>query len=320
MPDPSTTRLALYKSKSDGSEVVSYTQDIGQNLDKLDAAVGALACTSTTRPSSPYNGQFIRETDTNRVWVSNGSAPASGSWREISTATTLQTFTAGIALTRTNATDIAIATATAAAAQRMFGVGADGKLNWGSGSAVEDTNLYRSGVNALTTDDSLTVGINLSVTGNLTVGGIGKVLFVRKTADTNSTSGTGTDDPHLTVSLVAGAVYELSGRLYLQTTDTTNADFAMTFTTQTSTGGYWDISGPNQTSTTDSTSTRTIATPFGAGARTFGAISGSVIPLILGGIVRPTVSGAFAVNWNRAGASGTVTLSADSWMELTRVA
>lgn len=31
-------------------------------------------CTSTTRPTSPYNGQFIYETDTNLQYVWNGSA------------------------------------------------------------------------------------------------------------------------------------------------------------------------------------------------------------------------------------------------------
>jgi hypothetical protein len=57
-------------------------------------------------------------------------------------------------------------------------VDTDGTINWGPGaSTVPDTNLYRSAANVLTTDDSLAVGINLSVagsgaiTGNLAVTG-----------------------------------------------------------------------------------------------------------------------------------------------------
>jgi hypothetical protein len=94
----------------------------------------------------------------------------------------------------------------------------------------------------------------------------------------------------------------------------------MTFTAPASTGGWWDAYGQNQTSTTDSTAVRSIATAFGAGARTFGAVSGSAIPIILGGLVKPTATGTFALNFNRAGASGTVTVSADSYMRLSRIA
>lgn len=61
-----TTRLAL--SKPLGTETV----DIGvlnANADKLDAAAGATICTSTTRPSTPYSGQVIYETDTGYYYV-----------------------------------------------------------------------------------------------------------------------------------------------------------------------------------------------------------------------------------------------------------
>lgn len=48
--------------------------------------------------------------------------------------------------------------------QDRFLARSDGRLMWGSGSAAQDTVLYRSGANALRTDDSLRVD------GNLTVG------------------------------------------------------------------------------------------------------------------------------------------------------
>jgi hypothetical protein len=74
----------MYKSASDGSEDVSYTQDIGQNLDKIDAAVGFQIVTSSTRPSSPFPGKPITESDTSyRTYFSNGTSPASASWVEI---------------------------------------------------------------------------------------------------------------------------------------------------------------------------------------------------------------------------------------------
>lgn len=168
MPDTPTSRLQLYKSASDGSEDVNYTQDLGNNLDKLDLAVGALACTSSTRPSTPWNGQLIRETDTNRLWVSNGSAPASGSWKEICTPGAAQTFTAAVTMSAGLTLNGAASTTTVAQAglaadtNRRITIDASGKLTWGSGATAGDTTLYRSAADTLKTDDAFVVGGNLT--------------------------------------------------------------------------------------------------------------------------------------------------------------
>lgn len=194
MPDPSTTRLGLYKSKSDGSELVNYTQDIGQNWDRVDAAVGFQSCTSTTRPSSPYSGKGIFETDTSyRTLFSNGTSPASASWVEIPNSSA--TFSNSLKLASGKQINIggsgsnaALAVLTAAASDDMistrlsgdtasrFLVEADGGHFWGAGgSSNADTTLYRSAADTLKTDDSFIVGTNLTVsgtaniTGNLTV-------------------------------------------------------------------------------------------------------------------------------------------------------
>lgn len=55
-------------------------------------------CTSSTRPASPFEGQVIYETDTDKVLVYNGSAwlpPWNTAWGSLgrATATTSQTFT-----------------------------------------------------------------------------------------------------------------------------------------------------------------------------------------------------------------------------------
>jgi hypothetical protein len=75
-----TARLGL--SKPDVNDVYNVGVP-NANADLLDNQVGFLAATSLTRPSAPYNGQSIRETDTGKYYVSNGSAPASGSWTQI---------------------------------------------------------------------------------------------------------------------------------------------------------------------------------------------------------------------------------------------
>lgn len=197
MPDPSTTRLALYKSKSDGSELVSYTQDIGQNWDRVDAAAGFQACTSSTRPSSPYSGKPIMETNTSyRSYFSNGTSPASASWVEIPNssgtfggnltlasgsslsigAATLTRSSGGALNLNTNyqrtgaaSTDVAYSALVTGDPSDRVRIYTSGKIEIGPGNAALDVNLYRSAANTLTTDDDF-VANNLFATGwkNLT--------------------------------------------------------------------------------------------------------------------------------------------------------
>ena len=65
-----TSRLGLTKPAA--NDPVSIDQ-LNANFDKLDAAIGDAICTSTTRPSSPFTGQKIYETDTGLEYVYSGS-------------------------------------------------------------------------------------------------------------------------------------------------------------------------------------------------------------------------------------------------------
>jgi len=190
VPDPSTTRLALYKSKSDGSELVNYTQDIGQNWDKVDAAVGYQIVTSSTRPSSPYPGKPITESDTSyRTYFSNGTSPASGSWVEIpnSSATYNNNLkiaagkqinfgasgsSAYLAVLTTAAGDDVVSTRITGDTVSRFLLETDGTHSWGpGGSTAADVILTRSGTSTLGLTGSLSVSSNLSVAGSGTMTG-----------------------------------------------------------------------------------------------------------------------------------------------------
>ncbi len=177
MPDPSTTRLALYKSKSDGSELVSYTQDIGQNLDKLDAAAGFQVVTSSTRPSSPYSGKPIAQSDTSySTYFSNGTAPASASWVEIPNSSS--TFGSNLKL--------------ATSAQLVIGA---------------DTNLYRSAANTLKTDDSFVIGGDLKLVN-------GGTTYRNKLSTSTTVANTASETVIAALTIpagdaVAGAVYRI---------------------------------------------------------------------------------------------------------------
>ncbi|MEU3281583.1 hypothetical protein [Streptomyces antibioticus] len=188
MPDTPTTRLSLYKSASDGSEDVNYTQDIGQNLDKLDAAVGFQACTSSTRPSSPYSGKPIMESDTTyRTYLSNGTLPASASWIEIpnSSATynnNLKLATgkqinigasaspANIAILAASTADDIISTRISGDTQSRYLVEADGATYWGTGTTAADVTLSRTSTSTLTLTGNLTVTGSINSASNLNMG------------------------------------------------------------------------------------------------------------------------------------------------------
>lgn len=170
-----TTRLGLVKPA--GPEYFSVGTD-NDNNDKIDAAVGFEECTSSTRPSSPYNGKGIYETDTGAVLFSNGSAPASGSWKYLWTAS----GPIVVGVTGATLAPLRVRTTSTIAGNRLidarkdgeaepgWSVDFDGKQQWGpGGSTGPDTNLYRSTADTLKTDDSFIVGSALTVSGNTTL-------------------------------------------------------------------------------------------------------------------------------------------------------
>lgn len=88
-----TARLGLTKPGGGSTGLILPPDPVdidvlNANFDKIDAAMGALICTSTTRPASPHDGQIIYETDTLRfrVW-----RQATTTWAGISVARGTQT-------------------------------------------------------------------------------------------------------------------------------------------------------------------------------------------------------------------------------------
>lgn len=63
-----------------------------------------------------------------------------------------------------------------------FSVEVSGRIEWGSGAAARDVNLFRSSADVLRTDDSLSVGTNLRVNTTSTASGVG--IFAMANATT----------------------------------------------------------------------------------------------------------------------------------------
>lgn len=178
-----TTTLRLGLTKQDVNDTYNISSMVNTNADLLDNDIGFLACTSSTRPSSPFSGQAIQETDTGRYYVSNGTAPLSASWvqllgvgADISLNNHSLFITGGnISMTGTGSNLTVGGSASIAGNMTVGGTltvsktvtisGGTSNLSVG-GSASFGGNLTISG-----TGSNLSVGGSASIGGNLTVGG-----------------------------------------------------------------------------------------------------------------------------------------------------
>lgn len=167
-----TSRLGLYKPATTG-ESVNVTTDLNNNYDKIDTNLNfRVVANATARNAvSPiWEGLNVRESDTGRCYVSNGTLPVSASWNELVTTGSSVTFTGTNLINLSGSasgTDKLAALVTGDSVDR-FRLSATGRHEWGSGALTRDTNLYRGAANLLQTDDSFTIGIDLAVTGNFT--------------------------------------------------------------------------------------------------------------------------------------------------------
>lgn len=152
-----TSRAALYKPAS--GENVNVVTDLNNNWDTVDLNMNFRTCTSSTRPSTKWDGLTIHETDTRKSYVWNATPAVSG-WYEIYTAETpltqvnLSGASSGAYTTTHNITGDS---------NKRLQVRADGRLEWGPGNAATDTFVSRTGVGALTATGAVTI------TGDTTV-------------------------------------------------------------------------------------------------------------------------------------------------------
>lgn len=79
MSSSTTSRLGLYKANPGTSEAVNVAS-LNTNFDIIDTVAVPGVYTSTTRPSSPFHNQMIRETDTKKMYIYNATQ---GEWDQI---------------------------------------------------------------------------------------------------------------------------------------------------------------------------------------------------------------------------------------------
>jgi len=347
----STTRLGATKPASSEDITISI---LNSNFDLFDAAAGATIGLSASRPASAFSGRLWYSSDSTKLYVNSASSASSvASWQDPVANGLLSNIVLGgsvaasagsIDITRSTGPSIAFSARQSGDTQPRWEMLAGGSAYWGSGAGAVDTNLYRSAVDTLKTDDAFFVGGGLTVVGTvtasttlnvggalnanggLTVVGKGSVSYIRKATTTGRASTTTlADDPHLTFTLSASGVYELRSCLAVAGAAAGDFKTAWNVTGAASGGSHSTRStvGPT-TGTSDATANSTFrssrhtlatAAAYGVDGTNQSAIEECFILDTTAG------SGAVTLQWAQNASNATsTTLTSDSWAVLTRLA
>src|ERR1044072_2278696 len=180
-----TSRLALLKP--DGSETVNVGTQVNANFDVIDLNMNFRVCTSSTRPSSPYTGQSIFETDTGNSYVRS----ATGTWVQL-----LNSSGSQLLLNNTN-------NATLSSTGPAVQIGPTSGINliMDNDSLVARNNGAASALTLNGTGGNVTIGATgstVTIPGTLKAGGFWAPVYVNKTSSTTRASTTTfADDPDL---------------------------------------------------------------------------------------------------------------------------
>jgi hypothetical protein len=226
------------------------------------------------------------------------------------------TVTGTVGVVVENSTDAAVTTKVTDDTSARFAVTGGGKLSWGTGSASRDTFLYRSALNALTTDGDLTVS------GDLKAAGIGQSLFAIKTSDTSrANTASPAPDPHLQLQLDANATYLISAMLIYGGSET--GDILIDWDGPASTDGWWYAVAPAADVDSPDGPVRFTANRANS-AHEYGWDAGSLsIPfgMTISGILQPASAMTYRLLWSQSTANATaMTVYAQSWLRAGRVA
>ncbi|OEJ24297.1 hypothetical protein AS594_07140 [Streptomyces agglomeratus] len=203
--------------------------------------------------------------------------------------------------------------------QSRLDIQADGAISWGAGGAsAPDTTLYRSAANTLKTDDSLVV------TGDLTVSGVGQILFARKTSATNRASDpTPSADPDLQLSVAANAVYVMEAMIaYAADGGASQGRLNIDWSAPAGATGTWTGNLVDTAATAEPALMRALGNDLTA-ARSSGAYGTATDAAIMlrGLLVTAGTAGTYSFMWAQLTSDVTGTIVREhSWLKLQRVA
>ncbi|MDB4872541.1 MAG: hypothetical protein JWL97_3545 [Gemmatimonadales bacterium] len=200
-------------------------------------------------------------------------------------------------------------------------VGASSGVHGVTGSVVGTSDVQT--LSNKQTSDAFTVGGALTVTTDLSVGGIGQVQFKRKTANKSILNNTLANDTDFAYTVAANATYVLNGFLICSNAAAT-ADFQCQWTAPASATLSWAVEGQPTTASaisgTITTNVKSLTDPCQLG--TWGTGTNAMTGIVNGVLVISATAGTFQFQWAQVTTDGTnaTVLQSGTWMTLTRVA
>jgi hypothetical protein len=315
-----TPRVGFYMPADDGTEPVNVATDLNDNLEKIDSTIGFVPATSGADPTLVFDGMGAYETDTGRakfrkggVWsyiLSAGAAFASNLLMAIGNRIGIGTTTPEVAIDIRTSSVVTEPTIfryrEVADTHPRLQLDVDG-IKLGPGIGPTDVQLYRPTSNQLAVVGNLSVGSQLSVTGDtslsnlsitgsldidgpvvgdLTVAGkfsgtgINVPNYYRKTVDqSKSNTTTITDDNHFLFYAEANTTYFV--QTYFMYSASTTGDFKYAWSVPSGAFGIrWVLGEPadgtNYASTTMRTAVYVITTEVSLGGHTTGLFNGAM--------------------------------------------
>lgn len=311
MPGTNTSRLALYKP--DAADDINVGTDLNANYDAIDLNVGYHVCTSSTRPSSPFVGQSILETDTGKILFRTNSS----SWQEI--------FSSGTQLSLNNTSN-----ATLSSTGHALQIGPTSGINLiaDNDSLVARNNGAASTLSLNATGGAVTIGgasSTVTIAGELVVAGQYFPETIYRTTDLDRASTTTfAADPVLQATLAANAKYLIE--VYMSYGALAAADLKTQWTVPAGATGNRSCFGPGS-SASDSSATNIVVRCNVSNFSTsipYEGVRNSQTNLTLAwetGMVTTTTGGTMSLDWaqNTSNATGS-RMGAGSWMRVTRLA
>lgn len=306
MAGTNTSRLSLYKP--DPADDINVDTDINANLNAIDLNIGYRVCTSSTRPSSPFVGQTIYETDTGDTYYRNNST----TWVKIFTASTT------LLLDNTN-------NASLSSTGHALQIGPTSGINLiaDNDSLVARNNGAASTLSLNVTGGNITIGSSASavtIAGSLSVGGVGFPFMRAKASDETVTSSTTVQgDNELTMSLAGSSTYFVEFNLMFSALAA--GDIKTQWAVPSGASGTRTCIGPGSTATVrDNISGRfgshSFSTDVAYGCESASLFSGAYEYAV----VTTTTAGTLTLNWAQASSSATAsTMRAGSTMRVTKL-
>jgi hypothetical protein len=306
-----TTRLALYKPNA--ADDINVDTDLNGNLDSIDLNMNYRVCTSSTRPSSPYVGQSIYETDTGKILFRTNA----GTWQEI--------FSDGNAMLLNNTSNASLSST-----GHAFQIGPTSGVNLiaDNDSILARNNGAASTLSLNATGGNVTIGATgstVSIPGSLSVGGQYFPVLVYKTSNQDrSNTTTYASDDDLQVSLAANATYVVEA--YVSFGASTTGGLKVIWSAPSGATGNRNVFGPGSSSSqasADNISMRSGVHGFTTDV-VYGGVRNSTSNLsalqeVLN--VKTTNAGTLAFQWAQNASSATATrIGGGSYLRVTRVA